>query len=49
MKDAISIIDWILSIFSRCMETGVVLEDWKVECIIQLCKGRGGGFRLGRD
>ena len=27
----ISVIDWLLRIFNRCMESGVVPEDWKVE------------------
>ena len=26
----INITDWLLRLFSRCMESGVVPEDWKV-------------------
>ena len=37
----ISIIDWLLRIFNRCMESGVVQEDWKVVCIIPIYKGKG--------
>ena len=35
----ISIIDWLLRIFLRCMESGVVSEDWKAACIFPVYKG----------
>ena len=38
---SISIIDWLLRIFNRCMEFGVVPEDWKATCIIPVYKGKG--------
>ena len=31
----------IMRIFNRYMDPGVVPEDWKAECIIPLCKGKG--------
>ena len=34
-----SIIDWLLRIFKRSMETGVVTGDWKVVCISPIHKG----------
>ena len=38
----ISIIDWLLRIFSRCMEPGVIPKDWKAACIVQIYKGKVG-------
>ena len=35
----ISIIDWLLTIFNNCMESGVVPEDWKTACIVPYTKG----------
>ena len=35
----INIIDWLLRIFNKCMESGVVPEDWKEACIIPIYKG----------
>ena len=32
----ISIPVWLLRIFHRCMETGVVPEDWIVMCIVPM-------------
>ena len=40
-NEAICIIDWLLRIFNRCMETGVVLQGWKVACIVPIYKGKG--------
>ena len=40
-KGGISIIDWLLRIFNKCMESGVVPEDWKAACIVPLYKGKG--------
>ena len=37
----ISIIDWLLRIFSKCMESGVVPEDWKAACIVPIYEGKG--------
>ena len=37
----ISIIDRLLRIFNKCMESGVVPEDWKVACIVPVYKGKG--------
>ena len=31
---AIIIIDWLMRIFNKCMEFGVVPEDWKAACIV---------------
>ena len=36
----ISIIDWLLKIFNRCMESSVVSEDFKATYIIPICKGK---------
>ena len=36
----ISIIEWLLRVFKRCMETGTVLKDWKVTCILPIYKGK---------
>ena len=36
----ISIIDWLLRILSRCMEPGVVPEDWKTAYIVPIYKGK---------
>ena len=33
----ISIIDWLLRIFNRYMES----EDWKAVCVVPLYKGKG--------
>ena len=37
---SISIIDLLLRIFNRCMKTGVASEDWKLACIVPVCKAR---------
>ena len=37
----ISIIAYLVRIFSRCMESCVVLEDWKTACIVLVYKGKG--------
>ena len=37
----ISIINWLLRIFNKCMESGVVPDDWKVGCIVPVYKGKG--------
>ena len=37
----ISIIDWLMRIFNRCMESGVTPEDWKAACIVPVYKGKG--------
>ena len=37
----ISIIDWLLRIFNKCMESGAVPADWKVVCIVPVYKGKG--------
>ena len=37
----IRIIDWLLRIFNKCMESGVVPEDWKAACVVPVYKGRG--------
>ena len=37
----ISIIDWLLRIFSRCRESGVGAEGWKAACIVPICKWNG--------
>ena len=34
-------IDWLLRIFNRCMESGVVLEGWKVACIVPVYERKG--------
>ena len=34
----ISIIDWLLRIFNKCMESGIVSEDWKAACIVPIYK-----------
>ena len=34
-------IDWLLRILDKCMESGVVPEDWKAACIIPVYKGKG--------
>ena len=36
----LSITDRLLKIFNRFRETGVVPEDWKVECITPIYKGK---------
>ena len=35
-----SIIKWLLSTFNRCVEIGIVSEDWKAACIIPVDKRR---------
>ena len=35
-----NLVNWLLRIFSRCMETGVVLGDYKVACVVKVYKGR---------
>ena len=37
----ISIIDCLLRVLNRCMEAGVVSENWKTECIIPAYKWKG--------
>ena len=39
--EGINIIDWLLRIFSRCMESGVVPEDWKATCFVPIYKRKG--------
>ena len=36
----ISIIDWLLKIFNKCMESGVVQEDRKAAYIFPVYKGK---------
>ena len=36
----ISIIDWLLRTFNRCMKSGVVPEDLKAACIVLIYKGK---------
>ena len=36
----ISIIDWLLRILNKYMESGVVPEDWKAACIVPVYKGK---------
>ena len=36
----ISIIDWLLRIINRCMESGVVPEHWNAACIVPVYKGK---------
>ena len=36
----ISIIDWLLRIINRCMESGVVPEYWNAACIVLVYKGK---------
>ena len=38
----ISIIDWLLRIFNRCIGSGVVPEDWKTASIVPVYKVKGG-------
>ena len=38
-RRGISIIDKLLEIFNKCMETGFVPKDWKVAYIVPLYKG----------
>ena len=40
-NSGISINDWLLRIFNKCMESGVVPEDWKAACIVPVYKGKG--------
>ena len=35
------IIDWLLRIFNKCMESGVAPEGWKAACIVPVYKGKG--------
>ena len=35
----IRINDWLMWVFNKCMESGVVPEDWKAACIVQIYKG----------
>ena len=37
----IIIIDWLLRIYNKYMESGVVLEDWEAACIAPVYKGKG--------
>ena len=37
----ISIIDWLLRAFHRCIEYSVVSEDWELACIVLICKWKG--------
>ena len=37
----INIIDLLQRIFNRCMESGVVAEDWKAACIVPVYEGKG--------
>ena len=37
----ISITHWLLKILNRCMESGVVPEDWEAACIVPVYKGKG--------
>ena len=37
----ISITDWLLKIFNKCMVSGVVPENWKAMCIVPVYKGKG--------
>ena len=37
----ISITDWLLRIFNKYIEYGVVPEDWRAACIVPVCKGKG--------
>ena len=39
--EGISIIDWLMRIFNKCMASGVVPEDWKAACIVPVYKGKG--------
>ena len=36
----ISITNWLMRIFHRCMESGVKQEDWKTACIVPVYKGK---------
>ena len=36
----ISIIDWLLKMFNRCITSDVVPEDWKAACIVPVYKGK---------
>ena len=40
----IRIIDWLRRVFNKCMESGVVPEDWKAACIVPVYKGKGDGM-----
>ena len=32
---------WLLRILNMCMDIGTVPEDWKVDCVFPVYKGRG--------
>ena len=38
---SISIIGRLLKIFNRCIESGIVPEEWKAACIVLIYKGKG--------
>ena len=40
-NEGISITDWLLRIFNRYMEPGIVPEEWKVACIVPIHKKKG--------
>ena len=37
----ITIIERLMRILIKCMESGVVSEDWKATCIVPVYKGKG--------
>ena len=40
---SISIVDWLLKIFNKCMESDVAPEDWKAECMSLYAEEKGIG------
>lgn len=36
-----SMIEWLTRIYSACLESGKVHEDWKKECVVSLYKDKG--------
>ena len=46
-KGGISISDWLQRILNKCMESGVVPEDWKAACIVPVKEKEKGTGEIG--